>query len=98
MFDQLSLFEILIGLAGLTLVINGIAIIFSSRYYGLFSKTFFIETFSGTKRGQLEEQIKSEHTQSRYVIGIFTIFFGSTAIAWALGFESALGWPFNLLF
>ena len=98
MFEQLDLLENCIGAAGLLLVVNGVISIFSSSYYEFFSRIVFIEPFSDVERQRLRERIKNDHQKSRYAIGAFTIFFGLTAIAWALGLESALGWPFNLLF
>lgn len=97
MFD-LEPIEIFVGTAGLLLMVNGIITLFSSRYYELFSKTFFIEKVSNDEIQRVQEKIKKDHTSSRYVVSIFVIFFGFTAIAWALGYKSALGLPFNLLF
>lgn len=96
--EQMDLQEICIGAAGLILVSNGIVTLLSPKYYELFSCTFFIEKMSDVDRQRVNQKIKSDHTQSRYVVSAFVIFFGLTAIAWAIGYKAALGWPFNLLF
>jgi hypothetical protein len=98
MFEQFGLFEMVIGFFGIVLVVNGVLFVFFVRYFDLFSATFFIETLSDTEKRLLNEKIKQDRTRSRYFVGLFLILFGLTAMAWALGYKSALGWPFNLLF
>lgn len=95
---EFDLLEIFIGAAGLLLVVNGFLALLFQKYYEFFSQTFFPERFSATEKQILREKIGKEYTSSRYVVSAFVIFFGITAIVWALGYKSALGWPFNLLF
>lgn len=98
MFQKLTSIEIFVGIVGVLVVANGLFMLFSSKYYNSLSKTFFIEKISDQERQKLDKQIQDQNAGSRYIICIIVIFFGSTAIMWALGIKSALGWPFNLLF
>ncbi len=98
MYQQLNLIEIFVGLGGLLLIIHGIFLAASLKYYNSLSQTFFIQKISNSERQILNAQIQENNKGSRYIISVFFIFFGVTCIMWAVGIKSSLGWPFNLLF
>jgi hypothetical protein len=95
--EQNVLLKTFVGMAGVIFLALGITIIFSAKVYSLVSKTYFLEKMSQQEKRALAEAITNNRTD-RYITGAFIVFFGLTAIAWAFGLKSAIGWPFNLFF
>ena len=86
MLEDVDWLRLVVGLFSLGLIITGILVITSERFFSLINKVFYIERTSEETR----QDVNRMQIEGRYFGGVFMIVWGIIALAWALGFDFIL--------